>query len=157
MDLDDAEALAHELIAHYLPGEWTFAWDRAVRRFGACRSDLRRISLSRHLTALNEETVVRDTLLHEIAHALAPASSGHNAAWRRIAASLGAQPERCIDPGTVRLPNPPLVGRCPACGWEVRAHRRGDVACRRCCVRHNRGRYDRRFALRWERRERSTP
>jgi len=55
---------------HGLVG-WTFKFDHARRRFGCCNFTRRTISLSRPLTFLNDDAEVRDTILHEIAHALA--------------------------------------------------------------------------------------
>ena len=62
-------------------GDWTFQFDRAKRRFGACNYTTRTISLSRTLTRLNDDAAVRETLLHEIAHALTP-GAGHGPAWQ---------------------------------------------------------------------------
>jgi predicted SprT family Zn-dependent metalloprotease len=146
-----AESLCRSLIAEHLGERWQFEWDRAVRRFGMCRWDERVISLSRALTEINDEDAVRDTVLHEIAHGLAPRRAGHGEEWRRIAVALGARPDRVLDPNAIRLPPPSYLGRCPSCGWETRAHRRRTVACRRCCVRFHRGKFSTRFQLVWER------
>ena len=149
MDLDAAEELCRRLIDHHLGGSWQFGWDRARRRFGQCRFDECRITLSRVLTELNDESLVRDTVLHEIAHALAPRDAGHGPEWKGIVGSLGARPTRAIDPRAVRLPDAPYVGVCPGCGMRTSAHRRRRVACRRCCDRFNRGRYTARYELSW--------
>jgi hypothetical protein len=151
VEIERADALCQTLIAHHLGPRWSFRWDRAVRRFGLCRWDERIISLSRRLVELNGEDAVLDTLLHEIAHGLAPRRAGHGPAWQQIAASLGARPERVLDLGAVELPPPGFVGRCPSCSWETRAHRRRRVACRRCCVAFNGGRYAPDFEIAWER------
>jgi predicted SprT family Zn-dependent metalloprotease len=162
MNLEEADRLCRELIAAHLGERWTFGWDRAVRRFGQCRIDERRITLSRELVSLNDVDVVRDTVLHEIAHGLAPRGAGHGPKWRQIARELGAQPERCFDRSTVQVPPPRHRGSCPSCGREVRAMRRRTVACARCCQVFNGGRYSRAFQIRWdpidelERRTRST-
>ena len=72
MDLQHARQLAIDLIeAHGLAPRWKFAFDRAIRRFGNCDYTRRRITLSAPLTLLNDEEKVKDTILHEIAHALA--------------------------------------------------------------------------------------
>jgi predicted SprT family Zn-dependent metalloprotease len=100
---------------------------------------------------LNDEDAVRDTVLHEIAHGLAPRHAGHGPTWQRIAASLGARPDRVLDLAAVQLPTPSFVGRCPSCSWEMTAHRRRRVACRRCCVAFNGGRFTADFELAWAR------
>jgi predicted SprT family Zn-dependent metalloprotease len=76
---------------------WTFSWDRARLRFGACWPRRKRISLSRVLTELNEADQVRDTILHEVAHALVFERyghlRGHGPEWRAMAQQLGATPK----------------------------------------------------------------
>jgi predicted SprT family Zn-dependent metalloprotease len=151
VELDAAESMCRGLMTVHLGPAWSFAWDRALRRFGQCRYDDRQITLSRHLVELNSEWAVRDTVLHEIAHALASRDAGHGAEWQRIATGLGARPRRVVDGTSVRLPAPAFVGECPGCGWRTRAHRRRKLACRRCCDRYNRGRFSSRFELAWMR------
>ena len=95
MDLFRAERQAKMLMAaHGLTG-WRFEWDNAKRRFGCCHHSTRTISLSRVLTVQLEESAVRNTMLHEIAHALVGAGNGHNAVWRATAISIGCNGNRC--------------------------------------------------------------
>jgi len=102
MDLDQARQLARRLIDEQGLTDWQFGFDRARRRFGCCRPRQKLITLSRPLTELNDLAEVRDTLLHEIAHALSP--GGHTAAWRRVCIAIGAQPRRCFSSTMVKLP-----------------------------------------------------
>ena len=53
--------------------DWQFGWDRAKRRLGVCRLLEKSITISIHFVRANLETPheIRDTILHEIAHALA--------------------------------------------------------------------------------------
>ncbi len=102
------------------------------RRFGCCNFTRRRISLSRPLTFLNDEAEVRDTILHEIAHALTP-KTGHGPAWKAMCLRIGAKPVRCFQtdevvtpprrPGTDadRLHHLRLVGR-PSQTLDAEAH-----------------------------------
>ena len=97
MDLRDAYALAEHLLDHHGLRDWQVAYDSAKRRAGVCRFRDRTIGLSAPLTALHSEDDVRDTILHEIAHALAGPRHGHDATgagWRRAsaAAASGASP-----------------------------------------------------------------
>ena len=74
MLLQDAHELALRLMRHHnLLPTWKFEFDRSKVRFGKCSYGSKTISLSRHLVELNADVEVRDTILHEIAHALAPA------------------------------------------------------------------------------------
>jgi predicted SprT family Zn-dependent metalloprotease len=72
MRLETAETLARKLMAKHKLKGWRFSFDNAVSRCGACWNDTNTITLSRHYVALNDLAEVRDTILHEIAHALAP-------------------------------------------------------------------------------------
>ena len=99
-------------------GEWSFAWDRAVRRLGCCKMSRREISLSRHFVAAyieRDPELIRRTILHELAHALAwvcQKERGHGAVWQAWCAALGIAGERasckCGDfsPAGRRVPTP---------------------------------------------------
>ena len=112
MDLIRAKHLAESLIKKHLGGgenNWTFKFDNARKRFGCCKwgGGLYTISLSKHLTSLNDESQVRDTILHEIAHALDVNDRGysnHDANWRQIALSIGCNGERCYSSKEVVQP-----------------------------------------------------
>ena len=136
MNLYAARTLARELIALHGLSDWTFRFDHARRRFGACCWSRRRISLSRVLTLLNGEDEVRDTILHEIAHALCP-RDGHGAKWKAMCTAIGARPVRCYSSETVVSPKRGAarfqIG-CPRCGWWQERFRRTrrKLVCRAC-------------------------
>lgn len=136
MDPHAARELALDLMRRHGLAEWGFGFDRAKRRFGACRWRERRITLSRTLAFLNPEAQVRDTLLHEIAHALTP-GEGHGPRWRAKCVELGATPTRCYTDDEVVSP-PRRAARftlaCPRCGWRVdrRRRTRERLVCRGC-------------------------
>ena len=94
MNLYAARDLALALMRQHGLHDWTFRFDHARRRFGSCRPRRRLITLSRPLAFLNEEAQVRDTILHEIAHALTP-WDGHGRNWKRKCIEIGAEPRRC--------------------------------------------------------------
>ena len=122
MDLDAACRLGRELLdLHGLSG-WTLVLDRAKRRAGVCRHARREIGLSAPLTALHPEAEVRDTLLHEIAHALVGPRHGHDEVWRAAAHRIGCTGQRCTDPQVPGVEGD-WVGSCPA-GHRVTRHRR---------------------------------
>ena len=146
MDIHEARKLAEQLIREQGPPGWRFNFDRARRRFGCCWTTRKLITLSRPLTELNDEAEVRDTILHEIAHALVP--GGHTPAWRRMCEKLGAVPRRCYAGDAVKLPEIrrwvlyTAVCRCPM--EHVKKRRpnpRRTYICRKC-----------RAELGWERR-----
>ncbi len=95
MDLKALAAVASEqLAAHGLVG-WTFALSDSKRRLGVCKYLQKRIEIGRYYAHHNPDAAVLDTLLHEIAHALAGPAAGHGPAWRAIAVRLGATPKAC--------------------------------------------------------------
>ena len=72
--------------------DWTFRFSAAKTRLGECREPERVIQLSVRHAATAERREVMDTILHEIAHALAGVNARHGAAWKAVAARLGARP-----------------------------------------------------------------
>jgi predicted SprT family Zn-dependent metalloprotease len=156
METTTAAALARGLMNDHGLTDWTFQFDRAKRRFGVCSYRTRTISLSAPLVALNDEARIRNTILHEIAHALVGPGHGHGYVWRAMARSIGCDARRCCDADDVQVPAHAWVGVCPSCSEPVgKRHRLSDkarrLACRSCCSNHAGGRYDARFLLVWER------
>ena len=138
MNLYEASYLAKQLLRQHglADAGWSFAFDHARRRFGRCNYTRKLITLSRPLTLLNNLDEVRDTLLHEIAHALAP-GDGHGAKWRRVCVQIGARPKRCYDDTTVVSPPRRVASYemgCSACNWWTPRHRRTGRAyvCKQC-------------------------
>lgn len=116
MNLTKAQRLAESRIGEHLGLDWRFQWDNAVGSHGTCEHIKHVITLSRHVTRYVDEETVEDTIMHEIAHALAGPHAHHGPAWRKIAKSLGATPERTGPEGlgaTMRKELAPWVGRCP--------------------------------------------
>lgn len=128
MDLAHAEQLAKELMGqHGLPWKgWTFQFDNAKRRCGQCQHDPKIISLGRSYVELNREELIRDTILHEIAHAKVGRGHGHDNAWKLMARSIGAHPVSCKDAERDGLIHPETdwYSICSKCGARLPAHRR---------------------------------
>ena len=135
MKIAEAEALIKPIMDEYVP-DWEFRWDRATRRFGCCYENLKRITLSKTLTELNEWDDVKDTLLHEIAHALAGEGHGHDWLWKDKCELIGARPERCY-PNYIKRPPKKYKGICPKCGRIVYGCRRRDMSCGKCSKTYN--------------------
>lgn len=119
MDPHVAKTLALELMRKHGLAGWRFRYDLARRRFGCCIPSEKIIALSRPLVLLNSVEQVRDTILHEIAHALTPGDH-HGAKWKAMCRRIGAKPERCFKPDQVETPAlaPTYyeIG-CPTCDW----------------------------------------
>jgi predicted SprT family Zn-dependent metalloprotease len=115
-------ALAHELLsAHGLSG-WSFGFNRSKVNMGLCRYGLRSVELSAHFVERNSEEAVRDTLLHEIAHALAGRGAGHGPLWKAMCLRVGARPERLSFEAVMPLGRWRAV--CGGCGALHDRHRR---------------------------------
>jgi predicted SprT family Zn-dependent metalloprotease len=122
MDLTDAARLGRRLLDEHGLHDWTVVFDRAKRRAGVCRPGRREIGLSGPLTAIHPEAEVRDTILHEIAHALVGPRHGHDEVWRATALRIGCTGQRCSSVEAPRL-NGDWVGTCSA-GHRRTRHRR---------------------------------
>ena len=84
---------ARELMDEHGLHGWTFRFSAAKSRLGECRERERHIRLSRRHAVNGDPREVRDTILHEIAHALAGAKAGHGPAWKAVARRIGATPK----------------------------------------------------------------
>jgi predicted SprT family Zn-dependent metalloprotease len=145
MNTAEAEQLAKSLMAEHGLAGWRFKWSNAKRQFGVCEPLRRTIRLSQPMVELNDDAEVRDTILHEIAHALCPLKEGHGAAWKEKVQAIGGKADRCCGDEVI-APAPKFIGICPGCSKITRAHRRGDVSCRDCSG----GQYNPAFALLWD-------
>ncbi|PRY56110.1 SprT-like family protein [Knoellia remsis] len=152
MEIPAALALGRRLLREHGLEDWTLTTDRAKTRAGACRFATRTISISAPLTAVHDEDLVRDTLLHEIAHALVGPQHGHDATWRRTAVEIGCTGERTVDADAPKVDGP-WRGECPN-GHVVTRHRRPTrvMSCARC----RRG-FDPTLLLEWTYRGRRVP
>lgn len=150
MNIREAELMAINLMEkHGLFDEgWFFEFDRAQRRFGCCHHRTKTITISKPLVKLNEEHHVKDTILHEIAHALVGSRNGHNRIWKNKAFEIGADPTRCYD-STVVQPKAKWLGTCPGCSRETKRFKRMTIACSICCRQFNNGRYSEEFKFIW--------
>lgn len=135
MDLNDARLLGRRLLDQHGLTDWTLVLDRAKRRAGVCRPGRRQIGLSAPLTALHPEAEVRDTILHEIAHALVGPQHGHDAVWRATALRIGCSGERCSSQDVPAIDGD-WIGECAA-GHRITRHRRPErpATCRQCAPR----------------------
>jgi hypothetical protein len=147
-DLQDVRATADALITRYLDASWSFAFDNAKRRAGLCDYRAKRISVSRYLAARYDDETNRQTLLHEVAHALAGPQAAHGPAWKRTARSLGYV-GGTTHSGETATELAPWVGVCPA-GHVAYRHRKPVrlTSCVRCAPR-----FDERYLFDWSRRE----
>jgi len=138
---------------------YRFEFDSAKRRFGCCFYRQKKITLSLPLCAENLDKIhtrIKNTILHEIAHALsvevlgAREGRGHGHNWKSIAKQIGCDGERCYNGDTVNKPQSKYTLICDTCGRETPKHRKTNLlyACGTCCKNHNGGKYSEKYKLR---------
>ena len=147
-ELHRVRVWADGLITAHLDPSWSFAFDNAKRRAGLCDYTRKRISVSRYLAARHDDDDNHQTLLHEVAHALAGPGAGHGPQWKRVARDLGYV-GGTTHHGETAVELAPWVGVCPA-GHVAYRHRRPARAtsCAKCAPR-----FDERNLFSWTRRE----
>jgi len=144
MELEKAQHVAERLIEMYCR-DYTFAFDNAVRRFGSCNLHKKVITLSRSLVLLNNVTDVKQTILHEIAHAIT--REKHTKNWLQVARSIGYNGGRLYGKHVITPPKR-YTYKCECCSRLVECHRRKDrTACGVCCKKYNNGKWSGNYLL----------
>lgn len=123
MELEDARELALELMSDYGLWYWRFKYDKAKMRLGYCDERTKEISLSENLVLLNDDEVVKNVILHEIAHALVGCEHKHNGIFQEKAKKIGCAYIHRYCPKDVVLAPKNIVAKCKNCGNEVRKYR----------------------------------
>lgn len=141
MNKERASALVTFNLYKYklLQNGWRFSWHNKKVSLGTCSYNKKRIYLAEWYVELNDEDEVTDTILHEIAHALAyqrhgSAGHGHGEIWKSICVEIGAKPER-LHKGKLDRPegHHKYVDTC--CGVTYRRHRlrkNASYSCPKC-------------------------
>lgn len=151
MNRSEAASLARRLMNEHGLGHVPFEFDRAKRRMGATHflgNKVLKITLSHHCVAVMDEDELRNTILHEIAHAIAGRDAGHGATWRTVARQVGANPTRC---GSIAAGAPvdhTWIAKCPQCG-NVRAKFHRAPTAVRSCSQCGKGKFNTRYILKW--------
>lgn len=126
--------LATRLMAENGLTGWQFKLNRSKRILGVCREKEKRIELSHAYVLANDESHIRDTILHEIAHALVGVGHAHDQVWKEMCAGLGGTPRACDNSAV--LPEGAWQARCAGCLRLFARHRKPEVLtglyCRRC-------------------------
>ncbi len=115
------EQFAADKIAEHLPadGLWAFSWIKTKRTMGVCDYQLRTVSASSVYVGRASVEQLEDTVLHEVAHAIAGYSAGHGLAWQAACVRIGAEPKRLFDASSI---SPPCTWTmdCPSCDGPQR-------------------------------------
>lgn len=119
--------------------DWVFKLDNSIARAGCCNFTTKTISLSKHLVRDAKHAMgdVRNTVLHEIAHALAGHGAAHGREWKVIALRIGCDGSRCH---SMELKGHAWIMACVSCGFVNAVRHRvmckfwNERACSRCGV-----------------------
>lgn len=96
MNTNDAKAMAEEMIKKHGLDHWKFRYLMDEKNLGLCTYRGKIITLSLQWTKNGEQEVVKDTVLHEVSHALnweRNRKTGHGLEWKRICIEVGAKPQ----------------------------------------------------------------
>jgi len=83
---------ANKLLFLYELNGWTFGINNRKKSFGVCKYATKQIEIARWWIEHGTREQVKDTLLHELAHALVGPGHGHGLVWKFAAQKLGAIP-----------------------------------------------------------------
>jgi len=132
----EATRMAKQMMAeHGLTAKgWTFKLNTNRSRLGVCKygkvmrnrftgqvivtHPIQRIEISIYCIQAGLDTF-RNTMLHEIAHALVGPGHNHNAIWKAKARAIGCTGDRC---GKMDAPAK-YIGECPKCKGVVKRNR----------------------------------
>jgi predicted SprT family Zn-dependent metalloprotease len=122
MNTQEAHRIALNLMEHHglIQKGWKFEFDKGRRRFGVCKYRKKLIGLSKQLTELNSLETVKDTILHEIAHALVGIGHGHDHVWKNKAIEIGCNGKRCYGEHVI-LPTGNYEAYCRYCQKKIRS------------------------------------
>jgi len=149
MEKEKVIELAHSLMKeHGIYDSWSFTFDRAKLRNGVCKYRIKTISLSENYIRLNTDEKIKNTILHEIAHALVGKKHGHDAVWRAKAIEIGCSGERCTS-DTLHVDGK-YKATCKKCGTISYLYKKPKPNRFHSCGKCSGGRYNELYKLDWE-------
>ena len=128
MILEEAKELAllHMEDKGIYKAGFRFKFENCKATLGRCHYTTKMIALSKWYVQENEEGEIEDTILHEIAHALAWINdrfTGHGKIWKDWARRIGANPKRCGKRGLNKPSNHFKYSDSCGCGKTFQRHR----------------------------------
>lgn len=139
-------ALANELKNRHGLFNWRISFNNRKGSFGLCSYSKREIQLSSMFIPFMSDESIKDTIIHEIAHALTE-GHGHDYTWQRKCVELGGKPNRIG--GAEKFKNGEkgelefcrVISKytltCPTCGHKAYINRMPKRDC--SCSEHGRG------------------
>lgn len=106
-------ALAQSLMLEHIEDrDWSFGFDSGRRRAGLCSYTDKKITVSKYLSLVHSIDDVKQTILHEIAHAMSGPKEGHGKKWLATAKKIGYRNETYTGEEIAKK-YAPYVGLCP--------------------------------------------
>ena len=137
--------IAHDLFVRHGLVNYSFGFDRALRRAGQCDFRARRITISKHLVQNCSLDQIEQVILHEIAHALVGKDAAHSRAWKAKAKQIGYRFEP-VDWQGMASGAKSYRGVCPRGHEHFRIRKpAGPRSCRKCA-----GSFSREHLITWE-------
>ena len=102
-----------------------FKFENCKATLGRCHYTTKMIALSKWYVEENNEAEIEDTILHEIAHALAWINdrfTGHGKVWKYWARKIGANPKACSKANLTKPKNHYKYEQT-CCGATYKRHR----------------------------------
>lgn len=128
---------------------WTFNFNRRKRSFGLCSYRDKSIYISMHAIEHGEPAeTLKQTVIHEVAHALAGPGTGHGPVWKAKARQLGlANPKACRSNNFTTEQKYNWYRRCGSCDFKVGYFRKPARKRRTSCPTCSGGRFNEKFVL----------
>ena len=122
--LIETQQLAKKLLREHGLDDWTFKFSNKKTAVGTCYHGRKLIEVSKHYIESHPDEI-RDTILHEIAHALVGPNHGHDWVWRSKCLEVGANPSRTTDSAVFSGSYNYTIGcnNDDCRGWNVKRHR----------------------------------
>lgn len=120
---EQVSRLGRDLLDEHGLEDWQFRIATTIRTLGRCFYKSRTIEFSANYLHISDSEI-RDTILHEIAHALSylrygEEGKGHNHLWRLCCKEVGARPQRLAPPTAKSSARPSYRIKCPVCDWSI--------------------------------------
>ncbi len=112
MKITEAKKLAREIMVDNNVTGWKVYFNTDETSAGVTFPEFKIIEYCEPFFVNNDAMVCKDTILHELAHALAPTGSEHGKVWKKKCVEIGAIPEEFLNPENypqMILPRPPTI------------------------------------------------
>lgn len=128
---------------------WTVKLNNAKRSLWLCDETKKELRFSKFFIENNSDIEIKETLIHEVAHALAWNDKKHWPKWIQMAKLLGLKNPEQFNRTAVQAEWKYLM-ICPWCDakhYFYKKPKKNWKACYECCVKYNRWKFDKRFEL----------